>query len=75
MISSTLIVGEGVGLDMRLNDYFSLFGDLPKIFVTDCRASPGLPSEILCDATLPFHHRDWSIFMGIRDREISDGRW
>ena len=36
MISSTLIVGEGVGLDMRLNDYFSLFRDLPKIFVTDC---------------------------------------
>ena len=33
---STLIVGGGVGLDLKTHDDFQHFHVLPKIFVTDC---------------------------------------
>ena len=36
VLSSTLTVGGGVGDYMSLYDFSSVFGDLAKIYVTDC---------------------------------------
>ena len=36
ILFSTLIVGDGVRLDMKIYDSFYHFNVLPKIYVTDC---------------------------------------